>query len=497
MDRVLARDTALDSRDPNALTHVLSPDQRCFVTAKAVTVHDIEKQPVPSVHMGDDGEEAFDFRFREVGELVRRLANDDMHSVSFSYVGRDLDAFTHFRDLVRQAISVSGLHVSSMKAALTSFIAVSLAVIALPIIAAEMGPRIKAAELLHERALPVTIEGKVHIFDRGTLIDQRPDGYTVRAMIDSDPDQFAITTTVQGLTGTWITTSAGNYEMFPDQLGNIVLRKLSASEDCVTETKVSSEDRIETNVNSGGKRRAVAPSGPYVFWVNQWYTPQVLSKLGSETAVHLKMQMAIDQTNTIFARAKLTQIQFRTKNVYLYTGGGESGYEIAALTKDLKDFAVAAEVNAKRDADHVHFSTLWHENGNSMTWRPIDYFSRDQGFQIVSEAGALAYHFVHEYVHSFGGDHDPANALQGFTGSGGAGVQDLAPYARGYLDEAGLFSCLMSYHTQTSCAWCETAPFISSADPALLYKGRPTGSPMNDNARVIRESLSKVFAYAQ
>ena len=375
-------------------------------------------------------------------------------------------------------------------------LAVFLILIPLPAVAAEMGPRIKAEELLNGRIL-VNLQGRVHVFGRGTLIDQRPDGYTVRAMIDGDSDQFSITTTVRGLTGIWMTTSSGNYEIFPDQLGNTVLRKLVAAEGCVTEVRASSEARVADTAISGGKRRAVAPYGPFIFWVNQWYTPQVLTKLGSEDAVRLKMQMAIDQINVIFARAKLPQIQFRTRNVYLYTGGGESGSDRAALDKDLFAFAGSADVNEKRNTDHVHFSTLWRESGNGVTWRPIEYFSRDQGFQVISEAGALGYIFVHEIVHSFGGDHDPANALQGFAGSGGVDAQDPAPYARGYLDETGLFSCLMSYHTQTSCAWCETAPFISSSDPALLYKGRPTGTPMNDNARVVRENFLKVFAYAR
>lgn len=99
MDRVLARDTALQARDPDALTDVLATDERRFLPAKAVAVDHVEKQLVPSVHRWNDGEEPFDFLFGEVGKLARGLAPDDMHSVSLSYVGRDLDVFTHFREL--------------------------------------------------------------------------------------------------------------------------------------------------------------------------------------------------------------------------------------------------------------------------------------------------------------------------------------------------------------------------------------------------------------
>lgn len=99
MNRVLARNTSLDPRDPDALSDVLSPDKRHFLAAEPVAVHDVEKQPIPSVHTWDGGEKPFDFPFGEVGKVVRGLAPDDVHSVSLSYVERDLDAFTHFREL--------------------------------------------------------------------------------------------------------------------------------------------------------------------------------------------------------------------------------------------------------------------------------------------------------------------------------------------------------------------------------------------------------------
>lgn len=105
MDRVLARDTAFYPGDPDAFADMLASDEHHFLAAEPVAVHDVEKQPIPSVHRWNDSEEPFDLRLREVGKLVRSLAPDDVHPVSLSYVRRDLDAFTHFRELRRPFLS--------------------------------------------------------------------------------------------------------------------------------------------------------------------------------------------------------------------------------------------------------------------------------------------------------------------------------------------------------------------------------------------------------
>lgn len=112
MDRVLARDTTLDARDPDALPDVLSAEERHFLPAKPVAVHNFEKQPIPSVHRWNDSEEPFDLCFREVGKLMRGLTTDDVHSVSLSCVGRDLDVFTHFHEL-KSVLRPSGFDGSS------------------------------------------------------------------------------------------------------------------------------------------------------------------------------------------------------------------------------------------------------------------------------------------------------------------------------------------------------------------------------------------------
>jgi len=78
---------------------VLASDKRRLDSSETVAVDQVEKQPAPSVLIWNRSEKPLDFGFREVGRLMPGLTTDDVHSVSLSYVGRDLDAFTHFREL--------------------------------------------------------------------------------------------------------------------------------------------------------------------------------------------------------------------------------------------------------------------------------------------------------------------------------------------------------------------------------------------------------------
>jgi len=98
----------------------------------------------------------------------------------------------------------------------------------------------------------------------------------------------------------------------------------------------------------------------------------------------------------------------------------------------------------------------------------------------------------------------PVDPDHAFSGSADVSVPcaacppDPLPWARGYIDPAAGFGCLMSYLTDADCpGFCGNAPFISSSDPTVTYKGRPTGTPLQDNARAVRENAILVFAYAQ
>ncbi len=331
-------------------------------------------------------------------------------------------------------------------------------------------------------------------------IENRSNGFSVQAKLASDPESFGFVTVVDGLTGAWMSTEDGVYEFFPTARGSRYTRVEARSGECLTRrTPVRNEALVDADaITVLSRRRAASSTLQYTFYVNQWYTPQVLTALGSESAVRLKMQMAIDLANLLLSRAGCSSVRVATKNVYLYNGGGESGYQEKTIA-DLQAFSNSADVNAKRDADHAHLSFLWHETGNSASWRPMGRFSKDLGYAIIVRLGALNYDFVHELVHMFDGDHDPAHSMGGDGVSATSTNGDPNPYGRGYIDADAGFGCLMSYFDLKDCpsGSCGSAPFISSSDQSLTYKGRPTGTPFQDNARVIRENAPKVYLYAQ
>jgi len=87
--------------------------------------------------------------------------------------------------------------------------------------------------------------------------------------------------------------------------------------------------------------------------------------------------------------------------------------------------------------------------------------------------------FAHEVGHMQGADHNRANAW----------VLDSNPYGYGYrYCENGGFRSIMSY----SCSGVTRINRFSS--PSILYNGKPTGTPNDDNARRIRDTAHTVAA---
>jgi hypothetical protein len=364
-----------------------------------------------------------------------------------------------------------------------------------------------SAGLLFAPEFTAQIAGKNRVLRRDGDIAWTNDGFSVRTTIDAKSDEFAVMTVVGQQVGGLLVTDEGMFELFPEKSGYLLLQ-VHPNLDCLTLSNAPHDKAgiaslmAEALAVASGRRRAVAPPASpaprqYLFLIDQWYTGDMLTKLGTLDAVKLKIQMKVDLTNTIFTRSGLANIQFRTQNVYLYGGEAESGV-FEQQPKELVAFSVDPDVNRKRDEDHAHFATLWHEKGNGMTWRPFGAFDRKLGFQLLVEGGV--FDLPHELLHNFDADHDAAHSMTGDSCSVGGGctsLPDPVPYGRGHIDKVAQFGCLMSYFTEDNCpGFCERAPFISSSDPSLTYKGYPTGSPMEDNARVVRENVDKAFRYA-
>lgn len=103
----------------------------------------------------------------------------------------------------------------------------------------------------------------------------------------------------------------------------------------------------------------------------------------------------------------------------------------------------------------------------------------DEAFFVVHHScSVLTYSVAHEIGHIMGARHDrnvdPLNAPN--------------PYAHAHIEPTAEWRTIMGYNE--GCGGCRRIPYWSN--PRILYKGLPTGTVANDNARVLLEQAERV-----
>jgi hypothetical protein len=105
--------------------------------------------------------------------------------------------------------------------------------------------------------------------------------------------------------------------------------------------------------------------------------------------------------------------------------------------------------------------------------------SEDAYFVVHHSCAAITISIAHEIGHILGARHD--RAIDG---------NDM-PFAYGHGHVNGKWRDIMSY--QQSCDGCVRIPYWSN--PRVMYKGEPTGTDAEDNARVILEQAERVSKF--
>jgi hypothetical protein len=101
-------------------------------------------------------------------------------------------------------------------------------------------------------------------------------------------------------------------------------------------------------------------------------------------------------------------------------------------------------------------------------------------FVVHHSCAAITISIAHEIGHILGARHDRAVDKN----------DDPFPYGHGHINGTK-WRDIMSY--QKSCDGCPRLPFWSN--PRVSYKGDPTGTLANDNARVILEEAERVSKF--
>lgn len=502
MDRVLARDASLDPRDPDALADMLSPDERHFLPAEPVAVRDVEKQPIPSVHMRNGCEKPFDFHLREVGKLVRPLAPDDVHFVSLSYVGRDLDAFTHFDELN----SGHRTRLRGRAEVLMKRLALFAVVALLPASAwASDLPRLftRLPEAPSRFARPSTadenpsntrVQMDTDVLALSDFVVDMPSGANVASRVDqyrrSDGETFIFRVGSDALSV--FTTFYGR-----PALGHIVvdgeLYFVAPEGDHYVIAPSTTRDLPEHCVQvasptaaglSARRRRSVRHPGPpdpkYRAYLAGILTTAYRDAVGNEQAARDRMQHTVDFTNAALMTSGYVDGRFYLRDIAVMDIGNvqtrEEAIDWAWNNPDLE------ALRAKKKAFGT-FIAIQHgagsapRNANSPINPKYQYILVGGFFASWDDGDIIT--GAHELGHSAGMDHNVEAAAPVAT--------DPIPFARGAYDCSAAVRDIMCYNP------CGTAlrraPTYSS--PTTVWNGIQLGSEVLNN----RRAAELVFPY--
>ena len=189
------------------------------------------------------------------------------------------------------------------------------------------------------------------------------------------------------------------------------------------------------------------------------------------------LEMAVEQANDAFRNSGLSNISLRlvhTELVDYDESDGDHFEHLYRMVDGLGPFGHVRKLRNDKKADIVGL-IIDDASGCGLSTR-VAADSEDAYFVVHHSCAAITISIAHEVGHILGARHDRATDANN------------VPFAYGHGHVNGKWRDIMSY--RQSCDGCLRIPYWSN--PRVTYKGEPTGTDAEDNARVLLEQAERV-----
>ena len=189
------------------------------------------------------------------------------------------------------------------------------------------------------------------------------------------------------------------------------------------------------------------------------------------------LAMAVEQTNNTFRNSGIGNISLRlvhAREMEYDEVGSEHFDHLYRMVDGVGVFKDIRKIRNEKKADIVGL-VVDDSSGCGLSTR-VAADAEDAYFVVHHSCASITISIAHEIGHILGARHDRAIDTSNTP----------FPYGHGYVN--GKWRDIMSY--QKSCEGCVRIPFWSN--PRIMYQGEPTGTSINDNARVILEQAERV-----
>jgi hypothetical protein len=193
------------------------------------------------------------------------------------------------------------------------------------------------------------------------------------------------------------------------------------------------------------------------------------------------IELAIAQANETFRNSGIGNVQLRlvhSQRVDYQEAGSQHFEHLYAMVDGLDAFKHVRRLRNEKRADIVGL-IVDDPSGCGLSTR-VGADAEEAFFVVHNACATLTVSIAHEVGHILGARHNRSTDK----------ISGPFPYGHGYVNGTK-WRDVMSYHQ--ACNGCPRIPFWSN--PRVSYQGEPTGTDMEDSARVVLEQAERVAGF--